>query len=389
MFRVLLSTCLLLYLFAIPAQSLAQDKATEWALQAHELLDDSNYVEAAEFISKALQKDPTNELALDAAGRSYYDTQDFERAGGVYLALTELYPESYDYHHLLGSCYERMHNYRAAIASFTEALRLKRNHGPSYTFRSYCYSAIREHNKALDDIGEAIRLDPTSGNAWQSRAYIFAELLEYDSALVSIDSCIKYTDGKHIAIAFKGSVYLAMGRLDEAEAEFLKAQNMDPTYTELYFHRANVAAARYDSTLNKQYLYDAIDILKQQLALPGRKAPEVIINLGYYQEQAGEYEDALASLTEAIELSPYDGPAWNNRGAVRLHLGDLEGALEDVEKGLELFPDNSYGYRNLGKVYLAMGKQEEACAAWQQALNHYFTQMWGPEVENLMKEHCK
>ena len=74
---------------------------------------------------------------------------------------------------------------------------------------------------------------------------------------------------------------------------------------------------------------------------------------------------------------------------MRLQLGDHEGALSDIQKGLELFPDNSYGYRNLGKVYLAMGKNEEACAAWQQAIDNYFTQMWGPEVEGLLKEHGK
>lgn len=66
-----------------------------------------------------------------------------------------------------------------------------------------------------------------------------------------------------------------------------------------------------------------------------------IDNYGYNIEgvskaDLGQFNDALASFTKAIEIDPENYVAYFNRASVKMRLGDIEGARIDFRKS-EIF----------------------------------------------------
>ena len=59
-------------------------------------------------------------------------------------------------------------------------------------------------------------------------------------------------------------------------------------------------------------------------------------NRGNAYRQQGEFENAIADLTKAIELDPLFAIAYNNRGFVFEKIGNKENAEADYAKAKEL-----------------------------------------------------
>ena len=67
-------------------------------------------------------------------------------------------------------------NYEAAIASFTEAIRLKPDFPEAYKGRGDSYTWLNQHDKAISDFNDAIRLKPDFSMAYENRANSYGAL---------------------------------------------------------------------------------------------------------------------------------------------------------------------------------------------------------------------
>jgi len=67
--------------------------------------------------------------------------------------------------------------------------------------------------------------------------------------------------------------------------------------------------------------------------------PDIVVawyNRGLDRLKHGDFEEARADLSRAIELHPLDAQAFNNRGLASLKLGDREAARRDFEQALSI-----------------------------------------------------
>ena len=91
--------------------------------------------------------------------------------------------------------------------------------------------------------------------------------------------------------------------------------------------------------------------------------------VGFYQQ--GDYEQAAAAFSQAIELDPNYASAYNNRGASYKALGDYEQAIRDYGQAIELDHDPlSWPYNNRGVVHYELDDYEQAIRDFDQALEH-------------------
>jgi tetratricopeptide (TPR) repeat protein len=123
-----------------------------------------------------------------------------------------------------------------------------------------------------------------------------------------------------------GNVYHALGRYEEAMAEFQWAIELGP-----------------------------------QNATPYNG-----LGLTYYN--LGRHEEAVAAYQRAIELDPQYAPPHNNLGLVYAAQGRYEKAVAAYQRAIELDPQYAPPHNNLGLVYAAQGHHEKAVAAYQRAL---------------------
>jgi len=75
------------------------------------------------------------------------------------------------------------------------------------------------------------------------------------------------------------------------------------------------------------------------------------VHQGFGYAELGDYEQAIAAYTKAIELDPDCATAYHNRGIAYRKLGDYDQAIADHSKAIELDAENAKYYNNRGFAY--------------------------------------
>ncbi|MGQ9870569.1 tetratricopeptide repeat protein [Leptodesmis sp.] len=97
--------------------------------------------------------------------------------------------------------------------------------------------------------------------------------------------------------------------------------------------------------------------------VPPVKDPEAadrFFQSGTQQAKQGRNSQAIADLTQAIQLNPNDPNLYLNRGVTHYQEGNLTAALEDYNKALNLNPNFAEALSNRSQVYVAQQRYDEA-----------------------------
>ncbi len=92
---------------------------------------------------------------------------------------------------------------------------------------------------------------------------------------------------------------------------------------------------------------------------------EAWLQKGLQQVQIADWEGAIASWDECLQLDPNCVSAWHNRGGALSQLGRLEEALESFEKALELQPEDAQIWNARGTTLFSLQRWSESLACWQ------------------------
>ncbi|MEM8639135.1 MAG: tetratricopeptide repeat protein [Cyanobacteria bacterium P01_G01_bin.54] len=84
--------------------------------------------------------------------------------------------------------------------------------------------------------------------------------------------------------------------------------------------------------------------------------------------QAGQYQDALAVLTRAIEAAPQEHKLWIAKGDLMYAFRQYEKAIASYDKALEFKLDLHEAWSNRGVALENLGRNEEAIASYDKAL---------------------
>ncbi|QUS60885.1 tetratricopeptide repeat protein [Synechocystis sp. PCC 7338] len=132
----------------------------------------------------------------------------------------------------------------------------------------------------------------------------------------------------------------------------------------------NLEATKTESSLNVREDMPEVGIEFQQspVKLPEPTTAEDWFYLGLQQAETGELEAAIASWSEAINLNPNMGPAWQNRGSALGNMGRLTEALANFEEAVQQNPEDGHIWLSRGFVLEAMELKDQAIPSYEQAL---------------------
>jgi len=82
----------------------------------------------------------------------------------------------------------------------------------------------------------------------------------------------------------------------------------------------------------------------------------------------GDYDRAIADYTQAMRLDPNDVIAYFSRGIVYKEKGDYDRAIADFTQAIRLSPNYANAYFNRGIVYKEKGDYDRAIADYTQAI---------------------
>ncbi len=139
-----------------------------------------------------------------------------------------------------------------------------------------------------------------------------------------------------------------------------KADQFDPRLDKLFFNlKANV-----DLRLSQQLTSEIWRIWSQH----NKKEINDLFNDGENAMYRKEYEIALKSFNQIVELAPDFSEGWNKRATVYFLMGDYHASLADIEKTLRLEPRHFGALSGQGQCYFELQKFQSALNAFEKAL---------------------
>lgn len=220
------------------------------------------------------------------------DLKEYDKAMEDYLICAKEYGDNEVVYENMARCYENMGNWRKAVYYLKKTLKVNPENP-------------RANSRIVDLLTDQLK---STGN----REY-YTEALPFATRQIELQPTAYY-------YIERGLLYMEAGVWDEAEADFIKAAELEPENT---------------------YAYN---------------------NRGCIYKYKEEYEKALELFAKAVEvmeeketLIPY-----GNMGGCYERMCDYQKAAEWYKKGSELFPKNRSVRKDLIRVYKKMGLLEKA-----------------------------
>ncbi|MCI0626059.1 MAG: tetratricopeptide repeat protein [Acidobacteria bacterium] len=158
----------------------------------------------------------------------------------------------------------------------------------------------------------------------------------------------------------RGQVALEAGRLDEAEAAFQQARELQPESADVYFNLGEVASRR-------ERPGEAIPHFRQAIRLAPGKA-EFYLRLAALEAQLKRLHDAERTLNQLLRLRPRNADAHLLLGRVARERDDSASAEKHLRQYLRLRPRDPAGLVELAAVLLFDVKSAEGEALLKRAL---------------------
>ncbi|WP_082822579.1 tetratricopeptide repeat protein [Thalassospira xiamenensis] len=277
-----------------PASGLA-----EAYLDIATLLSQENAVDPALLMARySLSLRPGDDITRLLVGEIMEIQERFDAAVIVYESIPKDSPHSWNARLRAASSYEQLGKTDDAIA-LLETMVNERSDRPD----------------ALIQLGDILRIDQDFAGAANA----------YDRAIERLGG----TDAVGWRLLYRrGIAYERAGNWPKAEADFLKALELEPNQ------------------------------------------PYVMNYLGYSWVDMGKnFDQAEDMLKRAVELQPDDGYIIDSLGWVYYKLGRYDDAVEQLEKAVELKPDDPTINDHLGDAYWQIGRFHEARFQWHRALS--------------------
>ena len=192
------------------------------------------------------------------------------------------------------------------------------------------------------------------------RANFRAALGKYEEALADYDRAIELNPDHAVAYSNRGNVKSELGQHEAAVTDFDEAIRLNPDDAAAYYNRGNAKQQLGGDEAAVADFNEAIRLNPGLAAAYG--------NRGTAKATLGRHEAAVADYNEVIRLNPDDARAYNNRGNVKQELGQYEVAVADYDEAIRLRPGYADAYNNRGNAKQKLGQHEAASTDYDEAI---------------------
>lgn len=163
---------------------------------------------------------------------------------------------------------------------------------------------------------------------------------QYNSALSYYGRAIEAESDDNVSKMYRAFYYMDRAVLRAEMIDFISS--IESNVQVLTMDDAGTTRARVKDQVSQSYDYsDAIADLKSADGIVG-DIPYIHFNLGNLYCLASDHIASIDSYTEAIDLYPYMGDAYFNRGLVLIYLKDKEKGCIDLSRAGELGVSDAY-----------------------------------------------
>jgi tetratricopeptide (TPR) repeat protein len=197
---------------------------------------------------------------------------------------------------------------------------------------------------------------------WQAKVQKSIDLLragDITGAFKSIEGVPEESQAPTL-LAYRASLLLMVGRVDEADADMRRALELDPDNSESFALQSIIALTQNDRDRAIELAEKAVE------ADPSSSA--ALIAYSYSQQERFDLESALSSVKNAVRQDPQNAMAWARLSEIQQSFGRLDESLEAAKKAVELSPELSRTQTVLGFAHLTQVQTEAAEDSFKRAI---------------------
>jgi tetratricopeptide (TPR) repeat protein len=118
-------------------------------------------------------------------------------------------------------------DFPAAIEQYSIAIGHDPTSERAFTSRASIYRQLEDYPSALMDYDEALRLNAKSAPAYYHRGLTHVSLGDYEAAIEDMSSALDAgLREKYLAFGTRGTALFALGNIDEAHADYMRAETV-------------------------------------------------------------------------------------------------------------------------------------------------------------------
>lgn len=332
-------------------------QGNDFTSQARSLVEQGKYSDLIALSEKELKAKPNAPELFAYRGVAQLRSGKGELAKADLMKAISLDDKVGWYHRELGNVYSDQGQYRDAIASFDNSLRLDSSaHNASGVFagRAYANLCLAEIGRAVADAGEAIKLDPKQSYNYCTRAEAYSALGEFDKGFLDAKKAIELDSKFPGAYQARASLYLAKGDCERSYTDALKVLSLNNKYWRATEYLIAIKLIKGDTV-------GALKAADQLIA----QFPDAAV--GYADKAScyfcmGDLEQAAKLADKALALQPESQRAMQTRAFVAARLGDEKKALDILDRGEKLEPGGALVAKDRVISLLFLKKYQDALA---------------------------
>jgi choline-sulfatase len=277
-------------------------------------------------------------------------------------------PKIMDAHLTLGNWLVRLRKPDEAIAAFRDALSLKPDDDIALGNLARILVArgrTRDALDALEVFRSALRVNPGNPQSWYQLATLYLDLGRFDEAKASFRDALVANPKMGAALNGLGAIEFEAGRMQQAEELVRHAMELEPRLRTAHYNLARIREARGDRSGAERLYRQELEMYSDH----GRAR----FNLAQLRRERGDDAGYLGELRECVEQAPDFGPCYFFLGREALAAGRLDEAADLAQRGLEkdrISEVAPLGHYVLADVYSRRGdkvKSEQEAAAGKAA----------------------
>lgn len=235
---------------------------------------------------------------------------DLPRAEKIYRDIVRVDPKHADALHLLGLAAHQRNRHADAIDYISRAIQSNDSFAPYYGNLGVACQQLGNREQAVQCFQKALELDPQFADAYFNLATVHFDASNWDKARECYERGLEINGDDPVSWQNLGMIHEKQHRINEAIDCYRRVLELDPQNTsarhDIERAQNQTQPAPAGSDIPKPH---SIDHLLDLTPPPPMKAEDYFLR-GEAHLEAGQFDEAIESLSEAIEMDPAYADAY-------------------------------------------------------------------------------
>lgn len=257
--------------------------------------------EATNHLIRACLANPAYSKAHHNLGSAFFTLGNLREATNQFRQALSLNPTNADTWYNLGVALANMGHPDQAASSYAQALRLAPRDAATHHWMGKALAAQGQRTEAIGHFSEALHLQADYQDAHFSLGVELSGQGEFNGAFTHLSEAVRLNPDHAEARSKLAIVLNLLGRPTEAIAQYREALRRKPDLVEALNNLAWMQATHPNAALRNGR--EAVELAGRACAATDRKQPVLLGTLAAAFAEAGEFERAVATATEARNLA--------------------------------------------------------------------------------------